>query len=443
MGAGDERALAMSGWAMRLYLALARRAAPLWRQSLRRRLRRGKEDAARLSEREGIASHPRAAGPVLWVHALGLGEAVALLAVIGAVARARPDVQIVLTTNTRTGAEGLAKIGLPGACVHQYAPMEAAGPLARFLDHWRPQALVVAELDLWPLMLVSARARGIPVMMANARMTDHRFKGRRRLGRFFADVLALPDLMLVQDALTKARLITLGADPARVQVAGLLKAAASPLPDQMDQRAALQHAIGGRPVWLAAATESREDAVLLEAHRLARQSLPDLLLILAPRQVTDAEVAAARITSAFGTVARRSKGAMPQPGDAVYLADTMGEMGLWYRLARVAFIGHSLPMAGGRALTGKNPFEAVSLGSMVVHGPATGNFAESYAALADLGGARMAATATELAAVVTGALGDEAMRAACTARAAAVLAAGEAALGQTVQAVLGLMPPET
>lgn len=433
----------MSGRALQLYLAIARRAAPLWRWSLQRRQRRGKEDAARLPEREGIASHPRAGGPVLWVHALGLGEAVALLSVIAAVTRARPEVQVVLTTNTRTGADGLAKIGLPGASVHQYAPMEAAGPLTRFLDHWRPQALVVAELDLWPLMLMTARARGIPVMMANARMTDHRFAGRRRLGAFFADVLALLDLMLVQDALTKDRLVTLGADPARVQVAGLLKAAANPLPDQIEQRAALQRAIGGRPVWLAAATEGREEALLLEAHRLARQSLPDLLLILAPRQISDAENAAERVRAAFGAVPRRSKGALPQAKDAVYLADSMGEMGLWYRLAPVSFIGHSLPVAEGRALTGKNPFEAVSLGSMVVHGPATGNFAESYAALAALDGARMAATAAELAAVVREALRDEAMRAACTARAGAVLEAGEAALQHTVQAVLGLMPPKT
>lgn len=433
---GDKR-----GWTLRLYLALARRAAPLWRISLRRRVGRGKEDAARLAEREGVASAARAPGPVLWLHALGLGEAVALLSVIRAVAQGRGDVQIVLTTNTRTGADGLAKLGLPGACVHQYAPMEAAAALARFLDHWRPDAVVVAELDLWPLMLDCLRARGIPVMMANARLTDHRFAGRKRMGRMFGDVLAMLRLMLVQDGLTRERLIALGADPARVRVAGLLKAAAEPLPDQVAARQALAVAIGGRPVWLAAATEGREDAVVLEAHRLARRVLPDLLLILAPRQLSDAANTAARCVAVFGSVAQRSKAAMPAREDAVYLADTVGEMGLWYRLAPISFIGHSLVMPEGRALTGKNPFEAVALGSTVVHGPAVGNFAESYAALAAVGGARMVGDAAELAAAVTGALRHEDMRAACAQRASLVLEQGQAALQQTVDAVLGLLPP--
>ena len=416
--------------ALRAYLALAALSGPLWRWAVRRRVARGKEDAARVGERWGQASAPRPKGPLLWVHALGIGEAAAMLAVIRAVQAARPDVAVLLTTGTRTGADGLARMGLPAGVIHQYAPVDATAPVARFLDHWRPDMMLLAELDLWPLMLSRLEGRGVPMVMANARLTDKRFRGRMRMRPLMRDVLALFDAVLVQDALTAMRMNVLGADPAKVTVAGLLKAGAAPLPDRLAERQRLGAALAGRPVWLAAATHAQETAAMLAAHQVVLAALPEALLILAPRQLTDADHVAQAVAESYGAVARRSLGDTPQ--GAVFLADTMGEMGLWYRLAPVAFVGHSLAVDGA-ALTGKNPFEAVALGCAVLHGPCVTNFADSYAALGDAG---LVDSAGALGAAVLAMLGDDDLRGAQVAQAAHVLAREQAALPATLAAVL-------
>lgn len=427
------------GWALRTYILAAHLAAPLWWLSVRRRVARGKEDPGRKGERFGQASAARPAGPLLWVHALGIGEAAAMLAVIRAVREVRPDLSVLLTTNTRTGAEGLAKLGLPDGVIHQYAPVDTPIAVRRFLAHWRPDAVLLAELDLWPLMLSRLSAAAVPVVMANARLTDHRFRGRRRIAPLMRDVLALVDEKLVQDARTAERLAVLGADPATVQVVGLLKAAAAPLPDGADG-AVLAGAIGGRPVWLAASTEVREVPALIAAHVALRKRLPEALLILAPRQPAEAGQAHTALTAAFGRVGRRSLGEAPGAEDSAWIADTMGEMGMIYRLAPVGFIGHSLPVEG-RPLTGKNPFEAAALGLAVVHGPDTGNFTESYEALDQAGAALAVANGGELADALAGLLADPARRAAMAGAAAQVLAQARAALPVTVAAILGRLPP--
>jgi 3-deoxy-D-manno-octulosonic-acid transferase len=427
------------GWALQGYRVLARVMTPVWRLALRRRVRRGKEDPARLPERWGHASASRNEGPLLWVHALGIGEAAAMLAVIRTIRQMRPDVSVLLTTNTRTGAEGLDRIGLPDRVVHQYAPVDTPSAVELFLAHWRPDALLLAELDLWPLMLSHLATREIPVIMANARLTDRRMADRQRMRALMADVLALIGHKLVQDEATRTRLIALGADPRTVTVAGLLKAAAAPLPDSSDRDAALA-ALGARPVWVAAATEIRELSFLIVAHQLARIELPNLLLIVAPRKPDEASAAARELAASFGrSPPRRSMGALPTVDDAVWLADTIGEMGLWYRLAPVAFIGHSLPVAGVPPLTGKNPFEAVALGAVVIHGPCTSNFVESYAAVADC--SIEVSSPASLAQAVTDLLRDPVACRTLASRAAAVLAQTSAALPVTVHTVLDRLPP--
>jgi 3-deoxy-D-manno-octulosonic-acid transferase len=427
------------GWALQSYIVAAHLAAPFWGLSVRRRSTRGKEDPARISERFGHASARRPEGPLLWVHALGIGEAAAMLAVIRAVREARPDVAVLLTTNTRTGADGLAKIGLSEGVIHQYSPVDAPGPVRRFLGHWRPDAVLVAELDLWPLILSRLHSGGVSVVMANARLSDHRFQSRLRIRALMRDVLAMIEEKLVQDAQTARRLVALGAEPATVRVAGLLKAAAAPLPDG-DTRLALRAAIGVRPVWLAASTQAREIPALVAAHASLRRALPDAMLILAPRQPAEADDAHKALVAAFGPVARHGLGQLPGATDSAWLADTMGEMGMIYRLAPVAFIGHSLPVQG-RPLTGKNPFEAASLGVAVIHGPCIGNFAESYEALGNAAAAVQVADGPGLAQALAELLADPARQAAMTRAAADVLEQARAALPMTVDAILGRLPP--
>lgn len=425
-----------------LYLAATSVAGPAWRMALRRRALRGREDAARLPERMGHASVPRPPGPLIWLHALGLGEAGAMLSLIRALQQARPDLSVLLTTNTRTGADGLARMGLPAGVIHQYAPVDTKAAVTAFLAHWRPDTFVLAELDLWPRMLRALAARGIPMAMVNARLTDRRFAGRMRLRGLFAPVLGLFRAVLVQDQTSATRMQQLGARQDQVVVAGLLKAAAAPLPAQETDLDALRAALGDRPVWLAAATEAREHATLFSAHKAARAQCPNLLLIVAPRQPTAADAAADESAAVFAAPpARRSLGALPGPDDAVYLADSMGEMGLWYRAAPVAFIGHSLQVPGDPPLSGKNPFEATLLHSAVVHGPCTGNFAESYAALAEAGAAVQITGAADLCRAVVRLTTDSDARSAQTAAADRVMQAAGAALPTSTHAVLALMRP--
>jgi 3-deoxy-D-manno-octulosonic-acid transferase len=428
------------GFALTAYIALAHIWRPFWKRSLRRRAASGKEDATRIAERFGQASALRPDGPLLWVHALGIGEASAMLAVIEELRRDRPNLHVLLTTNTRTGADGLLQRGLPDGVTHQYAPLDTPSAVTAFLRQWHPDVLLLAELDLWPLMLSRLRAAQVPMVMANARLTDRRFRNRNRIKALMRDVLPLFEAILVQDATSQVRMAQLGAPPVRVSVAGLLKAAAPALPDRPEDRARFNDAIGRRPVWLAAATEARELPALIEAHEQARQSNPDLLMILAPRQLTDADAAAEALTATFGTCPRRSKGDLPTPADTVFLADSMGEMGLWYRLAPMAFVGHSLSVEGA-PLTGKNPFEAAALGVAVLHGPCVGNFSESYQALAEGDACVQVAGASGLAEALTQLLEDPERTRQMTDASLRTLEQQRGALPLTVAAVLCHFPP--
>ncbi len=427
--------------ALSLYLAATAVAGPVWRQALKRRAARGKEDPARLAERMGRARTPRPEGTLIWLHALGIGEAGAMLSLIREIRAAQPGVGTLLTTNTRSGADGLARMGLPDGVIHHYAPIDTPAAVAAFLDHWRPDAFVLAELDLWPRMLRALAARGVPMAMINARLTDRRFAGRMRLRGLFAPLLPLFRTILMQDQTSANRMQALGAAPDQVAVAGLLKAAAAPLPLKAGDLAAFRAAIGHRPVWLAAATHAREHDAILHAHTVLRHADPDLLLILAPRQLTDADDAARAAEAAFEKpVPRRSLGNLPTPEDAVFLADSMGEMGLWYRTAPIAFVGHSLDIPGNPPLSGKNPFEATLLHSVVLHGPRTSNFAESYAALAEAGAAVPVTDAGDLAQQVARLLADPAARDDHAHAADRVMEKASAALPLTLGAVLGLIP---
>ena len=430
----------MAGITLSLYLAAARVAQPLWALSLRRRVQRGKEDASRLDERYGRSPVPRPAGTVLWLHALGIGEAGAMLSLIRGVRAQRPGTTVLLTTNTRTGADGLARLGLPDGVIHTYAPIDTPAAVTRFLDHWRPDAFVLAELDLWPLMLCHLSARQIPMAIVNARLTDRRFAGRMRVRSLFASLFPLFRTILVQDRTTADRMVALGGRTGQVGVAGLLKAAADPLPDRPEDRAALEPAVQQRPVWLAASTEAREHAAVLAAQAQILRHHPQALLILAPRQPKDADAAAEMALSTFGQPARRrSKGQSPTTDSPVFLADSMGEMGLWYRLAPVTFVGHSLDLPGDRPLTGKNPFEAALLGSVVVHGPCTGNFAESYQALSEAGASVAIDDPEAMAKAVMALWANPADRVARITAANEVLDAARGALPITLEAVLGLL----
>ncbi len=401
-------------------------AAPLLRWNLRRRIAQGKEESARLPEREGHGA-ARPEGRLIWLHAASVGESLSILPLIEALARRDPALHVLVTTGTVTSARLLPQRldpALAGRVTHRYAPLDVPAWVARFLDGWRPDAAGFVESELWPNTLAATHARGIPLALLNARISA---RTAARWGRwapgFARELLGRFRLIMPRSAEDAERLLALGASA--LAPPGDLKLAAPPLPADDAALAALRGAIGGRPVLLAASTHPGEEAQVLQAAEALRAAWPGLLTILAPRHPHRGKE--------LGPWPRRAEGALPGAGP-VYVADTMGELGLLYRVAHVAFIGGSLVPHGGQ-----NPLEAARLGCPIVFGPHMQNFGEATAGLLAVGGARQVADAAALAATVADML-TQREETAAMARAAGEWVAAKAALpGRMAEALLGLL----
>ncbi|HEY0205364.1 MAG TPA: 3-deoxy-D-manno-octulosonic acid transferase [Acetobacteraceae bacterium] len=402
-------------------------AAPGLRLMLRRRAARGKELPHRLPERRGIDPAARPLGRLLWLHAASVGESRSVLPVLQALP---PDLNVLFTTGTVTSAallaERLPALGLHRV-VHRFVPLDVPAWAARFLDHWQPDAAAFVESELWPNLLAACRDRGIPAMLVNARMSARSARGWSRAPGFARRVLGGFCQVQAQSVEDAARLQALGAR--NVTAPGNLKLAAPPLLADPVELARLQRRLDGRPVWLAASTHPGEDEVALAVHRALAPVHPGLLTIVAPRHpARGAEVAAAL------EAPRRSLQQDPPAGAGLWVADTMGELGLLYRLAPLAFVGRSLTGQGGQ-----NPWEPARLGCAVAVGPHTGNFAEAVAALAAAGGLTQVADAPGLEAWVDAMLRDPARRAAAGAAGQAAATGALDLPARTAQALLELM----
>jgi 3-deoxy-D-manno-octulosonic-acid transferase len=373
-----------------LYLLVSRRLAPPTRRLLLRRQAAGKEHPTRITERMGEAGMPRPEGPLVWFHAASVGEAASLLELLRRLQTARPGLTCLVTTVTVTSEQFLAE-RLPEGCAHQFAPADVLPWVNRFLDHWKPDLAVWTESELWPATLAATSARGIPMLLINARISNRSYR-RWRMQRGLARALLRRfDAILAQDDLAAEHLLALGADPERLSVTGSLKEGAAPLGHDEKERVRLARALAGRPVWLAASTHAGEEEMAIDAHMVARRSLPMLALILAPRHPARGDEVAALLRARGLAVAQRSKGEEIGADTDVYLADTLGEMGLWYRIASVSFIGGSLVEVGGH-----NPFEPALLGSAILFGPHVRNFADAYARLTSADAAILVPAAEDL-----------------------------------------------
>jgi 3-deoxy-D-manno-octulosonic-acid transferase len=381
---------------------------------LRRRCERDKEDPLRLGERRGIAAAPRPQGPLLWTHAASVGEATSVLGLIERLLATRPSLAILLTTGTVASARLMAE-RLPSAARHQYVPVDLPGSVSRFLDHWRPDLALWVESELWPNLVLSTAERAIPMVLLNGRLSARSYRRWRRCPGLIRPMLAAFQLCFAQDEEQARRLAHLGAK--EIAKSGDLKAAAPPLPADPGALDRLRQEIARRPAWLAASTHAGEEEVVASAHLLAAQSHPGLLTIIAPRHPARGERIAAMLRARGFEVARRSVGDPITSETQIYLADTLGELGLFYRLAAIAFIGGSLFGKGGH-----NPFEAARLGCAVLHGPDMKNCAPMAAALAAAGATQTVTGTQDLAGAVATLLEDgetRAMRAAAAARAVA------------------------
>lgn len=417
------------GWQSRLYLWLRRPLQPLMRRVLRQRVARGKEIPGRSGERLGNATASRPEGPLVWLNAVGLGEVLALRPLILRMQAIRPELNVLVTSTARASAQ-VIETNLPPRCLHQFLPMDGTDFVAAFLNHWRPDLVVWSEQELWPGATHDCARRGIPQAYVNARITDASLRRRTRLAGLYRDTLERFSLVAAQDPRTARNLTTLGARD--VLLTRSLKSAAEPLSADPDALTALQGAIGSRQVWVAASTHPEDEGPVIAAHHALLADRPDLLLILTPRLPARADEISRALEAEGLRYARRSRDNLPEPQDQVLLADSFGELGLWYRLAQVVFVGASF---GG--LGGHNPWEAICLSVPVVHGPDTMNFTTDYEILDAEGLARMV-TPDDLAAAL-----QEMARQDIHNQAGDLISEARAALDPLVQRLLALMDGAT
>jgi 3-deoxy-D-manno-octulosonic-acid transferase len=407
-----------------VWAAAATIAAPGLRVMLRMRLARGKELPERLPERRGIDATPRPAGRLIWLHAASVGETVSILPVLPELAA---SATILLTTGTVTSASLLAQRlepALAARVLHRFVPLDVPAWAARFLDHWRPDVAGFVESELWPNLLAACRARGIPVMLINARLSDRSLTRWQRAPGLARQLLGSFAKVQPRSETDAARLRQLGC--CKLSEAGDLKLAASPLPADDAELQRLRDMLRGRPVWLAASTHEGEEALILAAHQALATDHPNLLTIIAPRHP---ERGATIAGAGF-----RSRGDAP-PDEGAWIVDTLGEMGLWYRLAPITFVGRSLLPPGG----GQNPLEPARLGCAIAVGPHTGNFADHVAMLRSAGALTVVHDAAELARWVDLLLRDPSRRQAMGEAASGAVQRHEDLPHRTAAALLELM----
>ncbi|MGB3245029.1 MAG: 3-deoxy-D-manno-octulosonic acid transferase [Sulfitobacter sp.] len=374
------------------------------------------QSTERAREKLGHATAKRPGeGKLIWFHAASVGESLSVLALIDCMGRHLATAHFLITTGTATSAEIISK-RLPPRTTHQFAPLDAPAPLRRFLGHWRPDAAVFVESELWPQMLRRTRDTGARMALVNARLSERslaRWRKRPAAARYLMGVF---DLILTQNDAMAHALTELKVAENRIVQGVNLKSMSAPLPVDRDALAAAQTALGERPVWVASSTHAGEEESVLQAHRTLLERWPDLCLILAPRHPERGDAVRDLIVDAGLSYTRRTQG--DAPGHQVYLADTLGELGLWYALSDIVFLGGSM-----RPIGGHNPFEVAQAGALALSGNHVTNFAETFSEMEAAGAAQLVADASDLAAKVTALLEDDTRRAKSCAAARAFTAA--------------------
>ncbi|WP_332686030.1 3-deoxy-D-manno-octulosonic acid transferase [Bosea sp. (in: a-proteobacteria)] len=395
----------------------------LWRR------RRGKEDPARIAERRGYPSVDRPDKTLVWLHGASVGETVTLLPLVERLQRR--GLAVLVTSGTVTSAR-LLEQRLPAGAIHQYLPLDVPRYMRRFLDYWRPDLGLLCESEIWPNLMIEAGKRGVPLVLVNARMSERSFRRWYKFPKTSRYLLSGFERCLAQSQEDGQRLAQLGAP--RVSIAGNLKFDVPAPPADPNTLALLDGLMAGRPVWVAASTHAGEEEDVLAAHLGVKAHLPKLLTIIAPRHPDRGDEVEA-LAQANGVVsARRSLGELPEREIELYVADTLGDLGLFYRLAPVAFIGGSLAPIGGH-----NPIEPAKLGCALLHGPLVHKSADLFAAFDAGGGARQVADRQELAGAVHRWLSDPAAARQAARAAAQTSAQLGGALERTVQALEPLL----
>jgi len=415
---------------LRIYRLFSRLATPFIRVLLMLRLKAGKEDPRRVGERVGRASSPRPPGPLIWLHGASVGEAVSLLPFVERLTRL--GCTALVTTGTVSSAELLSQ-RLPAGAIHQYAPVDAPRFVQRFVKHWRPDGLMIAESEIWPNMIFEAHRAGIPLVLINGRISERSYERWQRAPRFISMLLRAFDLCLAQGEADGERFQALGAR--HVVVAGNVKYDSAAPPADRRELAELSGVTSGRQIWVAASTHEGEEIIAANAHRRLSAVFPDALTLIAPRHRERGEAIFNQLAEMGFACALRSRGDPLTPRTAIYICDTIGEMGLFYRLAGVVFIGKTFAPGGGQ-----NPIEAAKLACAILHGPEVENFAEAFAMLDTCGGAAEVADAEGLAEALIGLFSDAAKLRAMARAAARAVDSQAGAVDRSMEAIAPLLP---
>ncbi len=345
-----------------IYSQLIKAAKPFLQRLLERRLKKGKEDPARLNERMGDTRAPRPQGPLLWVHAASVGEAQSSLILINALASM--NISVLVTTGTVTSANLMAQ-RLPPYAFHQYIPLDHQTWVNSFLDHWSPDFVFWMESELWPNMLLEIKARNIPAALINARLSEKSFRWWSMAPKSGQALLSTFTRIFAQSEKDAERFHALGAK--NVMVTDNLKYSAAPLPFNESALLTLQTSLGSRKIWVYASTHQGEEDLACETHKKLKEHWPDILTIIVPRHPERREdVATTCFEHGLKYTLRSQNTALPAVDDDIYIADTLGELGLFYKLADIAMIGRSFSSDGGG---GHNPIEAAQFGCAVLTGP--------------------------------------------------------------------------
>lgn len=387
---------------VKLYRAASWVSAPVAELLLRQRLKEGKEDPARMQERTGLAGRARPAGPLLWIHGASVGESLSVLPLVERFKKDYPALNVLVTTGTITSAKLMAE-RLPPSAIHQFIPVDHPRFVRGFLNHWKPDAAIFVESEFWPNLLIETRRRARYMALVNGRVSPKSFadwKGKPQSIRF---LLSHFDLLIAQDRQNAERLTALSGRDVRSY--GNLKNAAPPLPGDVVEETRILADLDGRPFWLAASTHPGEEQAIIAAHKTLKAELPGIVTLIAPRHPERGEEIAALAAEAGVVSRRRSKGEKIDRATDLYIADTLGELGLFYRLSNATFVGGSLVEKGGH-----NPLEPARLGCAILHGPHIFNFAETYADIRGAGGAALVRNDRDLAAAVKRLFADDKTR---------------------------------
>lgn len=422
---------------LRAYGLAARLAGPFLVRRERRKLAAHGITPDRIAERTGRPRLPRPEGCLIWLHGASVGETLSILPLLQRLRAQAPGTGFLVTCGT-AGAAAILASRLPGDVMHQFMPLDTPGNARRFLDHWRPDLAIFVESEIWPVHLTALGKRGIPVALVNARLSEKSLTTWARMPRTAGRLFGHFALIAAQTGRMASALGDLGARRGVMRVGPELKSLGPPPPVDEPALQALRDWAGMRPLWLAASTHPGEDEIVLDAHKALLAVQPEARLVIAPRHPErGGDIARCAIDRGL-TVARRATApAQLPPGDcAVYVADTLGEMGLWYALAPIALIGGSLTQVGGH-----NPFEAAQLDCAILHGPHVANFVAAYDRLTDADAARAVTDAGGLAATLGSAFAEPGAIAAQCARARATLVSDSAALDDLARDLRQLISP--